>query len=44
VRAALGDEAFAAAWAGGQALSFEAAFALALSALDATAGSETRVP
>ncbi|MGD9890900.1 MAG: hypothetical protein AB7R89_11720 [Dehalococcoidia bacterium] len=41
LHAALDDAAFAAAWAEGQALSFDAAFALALAAVDETAGART---
>jgi hypothetical protein len=44
LRGSLGDAAFAAAWAEGQALSFDAAFALARAALDETAGAGTRLP
>jgi hypothetical protein len=42
LRAALDDTAFAAAWAEGQALSVDAAFALALTTVEKTAGAGTR--
>ncbi|HET8647209.1 MAG TPA: tetratricopeptide repeat protein, partial [Vicinamibacteria bacterium] len=44
LRAALDGAAFAAAWAEGQALSVDAALALAMTALDETAGARSRAP
>jgi hypothetical protein len=44
LHAMLDEDAFAAAWAEGHALSFDAAFALALTALGEAAGARTRVP
>jgi hypothetical protein len=44
LRAMLGEEAFAAAWAEGQALSVDAAIALALTALDEMAGTPRPAP